>query len=387
MAESIVHHRRLMLVALAAIVLTGALFLIWAGQPVRASGALTTTPTAGAPVVESVLVARRAGDHDALWLLSPLGGTPTAAGELPGAAGSVAVSPDGANVAYLPANGGPRVWVGYGPLGPKTISLAGAGVRRVDSLTWIDDHRLLVSGATGASAGYYQDRLFLVNVTTGKTASFRDLRGTEPSAAPAVGKVVYVRLTVVRPGTAANGNTPTIRESLRVVRVAGGTGRTVLAETYRLFADHRSFARPRLSPDGKWLLTGQTGSDVSVTYAVRDSGIGYPLLTISTGALLSQSGWNAAGRAAFGGTPNLTTMDEACVWVYDADGGTLARTPAGLLPHMMVTDLAWSAAGDLAAGARSWNVSPQTRHVFALPGDLTTAIDLGTGRLPVWVIQ
>ena len=68
------------------------------------------------PAAESVLVVRSAGDHDALWLLSPVDGTPTAAGELPGKAGSVAVSPDGANVAYLPANGGPRVWIGYGPL-------------------------------------------------------------------------------------------------------------------------------------------------------------------------------------------------------------------------------------------------------------------------------
>ena len=332
MAASIVHHRRLVLVALAAIVLAGVLLLVWAGPPARAGGALTTTPSAEVPVVESVLVARSAGDHDALWLLSPLDGTPTAAGDLPGKAGSVAVSPDGANVAYLPANGGPRVWVGYGPLGPKTISLAAAGVRRVDSFTWIDDHRLVVSGATRASAGYYQDRLFLVNVTTGKTASFRDLRGTEPSAAPAVGKVAYVRLTIVKPGTAANRNVPTIRESLRVVGVAGGTGRTVIAETYRLYADHRSFAKPRLSPDGKWLLTGQTGSDVSVTYTIRDSGIGYPLLTISTGALLSQSGWNAAGRAAFGGTPNLTTADEACVWAYTRTGAHWRGRPRGCCP-------------------------------------------------------
>ena len=54
---------------------------------------------------------------------------------------------------------------------------------------------------------------------------------------------------------------------------------------------------------------------------------------------------------------------------------------------MMITDLAWSVGGDLVAGGLSWNISPQRRHVFTLPGDLTTATDLGTGRLPVWVVQ
>ena len=61
-----------------------------------------------------------------------------AAGDLPGFAGAVAVSPDGQNVAYLPENGAPRVWIGFGPLAPRTISLAGAGVKRAYSFCWID---------------------------------------------------------------------------------------------------------------------------------------------------------------------------------------------------------------------------------------------------------
>ena len=134
-------------------------------------------------------------------------------------------------------------------------------------------------------------------MATETTRSFRGLRGTEPYAVPAVGKVVYVRLAVVKPGTAANQHTPTIRESLKVVRVCpGGGGRTIVAETYKLFADHRSFAQPQLSSDGQWLLTATTGSDVSVTYTVREAG-GFPLLTLFTAALDTQAGWDAL-RAA-----------------------------------------------------------------------------------------
>ena len=385
MTSSVARRSRLALAAFAAAVLVGALLALWSGPPARASSALSTTPAAGAPVAEAVLVARSAGSHDALWLLSPADGTPSAAGELSGKAGTVAVSPDRTNVAYLPVSGGPRVWIAYGALGPKTISLTSAGVRRVDSLTWVDDHRLLVSGVTRATADYYQDRLFLVNAATGKARSFRDLRGTEPYAVPALGEVVYVRLDVVRPGTAANQRTPTIRENLRMLRLSGGTGRTIASETYRLFADHRAFAHPQLSRDGEWLLTAATGSDPSVTFAVREAAGGFPFLTLFAFSLDAQAGWDASGRTAFAGTPSAMTMDEACVWVVDTAKGTVTRTPAGLLPDLMVAGLDWSAAGDLVAGALSWGVSPQTRHVIVIPGDLGSATDLGTGHLPVWV--
>ena len=171
-------------------------------------------PAAKAAATESVLVVRRSGDHDALWRLSPVDGTPTAAGVLPGSAGSVAVSPDGQNVAYLPADGAPRVWIGYGPLGPQTISLTPAGLKRVDSFTWISGDRLLVAGVKRASADYSRPAVRRERGDR-KVQSFRDLRGVEPSYAPGIGTVAYVRFTVATPGTPANGNTPTIEESLK----------------------------------------------------------------------------------------------------------------------------------------------------------------------------
>ena len=189
---------------------------------------VTVTPAAERAPAGAVLVVRRTGDHDALWRLSPVDGTPTAAGDLPASAGDVAVSPDGHNAAYLPENGAPRLWIGKGPLAPSTISLTPAGLKRVHALTWIDDARLMVAGAKRASTGNADDRLYLVNAATGKDRAFRDLRGTEPSAAPATGKVAYVKLTTIVPGTPKNQNTPTIKESLKSLSLNGrGTGRTL----------------------------------------------------------------------------------------------------------------------------------------------------------------
>ncbi len=119
MDASIIRQRRLVLIAavVAAAVCAAAVAFIADG-----TAAAEASPVAAKrAATESVLVVRRAVDHDALWLLSPVDGTPTAAGDLPGFAGSVAVSPDGQNVAYLPENGGPRVWIGHGPLAPRTI--------------------------------------------------------------------------------------------------------------------------------------------------------------------------------------------------------------------------------------------------------------------------
>lgn len=388
MNTPIVRQRHLALI----IIVVGLVVAAVAGTGAVSSAAAPDGPTAGPPgapsvqaVTQSVLVARSAEGRDSLWVLSPSTGAPTAAGVLPGIAASVAVSPDGENVAYLPRGGTPRVWVGYGPLAPRTVSLTGAGVRRVDSFTWIDGRRLVVAGATARKAGPERDRLYLVDLVARTTSPFRKLWGTEPYVAPGGARLVYVRLTVVKPGTAANQHTPTIRESVRTVRLSGGTGRTVISETYRLFADHRSFAHPQLSRSGKWLLTSTTGSDVSVTYDVREGSGGYSLLSAYTGALSSQAGWDAAGRTAFGGTPDMSHMQEACVWVSDPTAGTLTRTPLGLLPGLMVTDLAWSESGDLVAGARDWGTASRASHVIVLPGSLGGKNDLGRGRLPVWV--
>jgi hypothetical protein len=389
MASFTARRRREVVVLIAAALCAGVAALFMARSS-AASTAISTTPIAKQAPGSLVLTVRAASGRDTLWLLPPAGGSPTTAGTLPGLAGLVAVAPDGQNVAYLPRSGAPHVWIGYGPLARRNISLTVAGVKKVDSFTWITNEKLLVSGVTtGRYADPVKDRLFLVNVPTGKVGAFRGLRGTEPSAAAGIGKVAYVTLTELEPGTSRNGYSPLVKESLRVLRLDGrGGGRTVTSERYRIYAAYRALSQPKLSPSGKWVLTGSTGSDVQVTYALREMELGMPFLTVFAPALQAEAGWDATGgRTAFAGTPGPLAQDEACVWVYDMATGTLARTSGGLLPGLMISTLAWSPDGDLVAGAWSWGGSASTNHVVVVSGDLASATDLGRGRLPVWVVQ
>jgi hypothetical protein len=383
MGASIVRHHRLILVALVALVCAAALLI---AVTHRAPAAVSAAPAAHEAAGEAVLVVRHASGHDALWLLSPTDGAATAAGELPGLAGAAAVSPAG-SVAYLPENQAPRIWIGHGPFAPRTVSLAAAGVRRIDALTWVAADRLLVSGVKKGFASPYRDRLFLVDLTTGKTRAFRGLSGAEPSAAPAVGKVAYVKFTTLVAGTKTKA--PVIRESLKVLSLThGGAGRTVWTDEYQLWADHRAFSHPQLAPDGRWFLTGETGSDVRVTYAIRDAG-GNPLLTLFTVAVQAGAGWDATStRTAFAGAVDGPGEFNACVWVYDVASGSLTRSPKGLLPQQMIGSVAWSPSGRLALGGFTATGTPAARHVYVLSAaDLTTMKDAGAGELPVWVVQ
>jgi hypothetical protein len=341
----------------------------------------------------SVLTTRTNGGHDTLWLVSPAGGSPTSAGTLPGLAGSAAVSPDGANVAYLPENGKASIWLGYGPLAPKTISLASAGLKRVGAMTWNGAGQLLVSAST--SPRYYDlyaARLYTVNVKTGSVKAFRGLLGAEPSADPASGKVAYVRFTKLDGGSARNNHTPLYRESLRLLSVSGsGAGRTLTSAQYRLFAGQRAFSQPLLAPGAKWVLTGETGSDVRVTYTLYDtSDIAAPWLSVFAPALQAAAWASDGGKVAFGGVvPSPATLSDACVYVDDVSSGALTRTPAGVLPGAsvdMITGVAWSDDGRLVADARVSGMGMSNDRVLLMRGDdLTTLRDLGQGHLSVWV--
>jgi hypothetical protein len=341
----------------------------------------------------SVLTTRTSGGHDALWLVSPAGGSPTAAGTLPGVAGSVAVSPDGANVAYLPANGKPSIWLGYGALAPKTISLAPAGIRTTGGMTWTSADQLLVSGS--ASRRYYdlrKARLYTVDVRTGSVKAFRGLVGAEPSADAASGKVAYVHFTRLDGGSASNGHTPLYRESLRLLNLNGsGAGRTLTWEQYRPMADQRAFSQPQLAPGGEWVLAGVTGSDVRVTYRLLDtSDIAMPWLTVFAPALEAAAWAPAGGSVAFGGVvPSPGMLSDSCVYVDDVTSGALTRTPAGVMPAAsagMITGVAWSDDGRIVADTMDSGSGTVREHVLVMRGDdLGTVKDLGQGHLSVWV--
>lgn len=342
---------------------------------------------------QSVLTLRTERQHDALWLVSPSDGTATSAGMLPGLAESAAVSPDGGTVAYQPNGGKPFIWLGYGALASKTISLQTAGIKILDGMTWIGADKLLVSGwKTTHNRDASTAGLFTVDVTTGSIAAFHSPHGIEPSADAATGKVAYVRFTKLDNGTDHNGHAPLYRESLMLTTVSGsGAGRTLESVEYRTFADQRAFAGPQLSPGAHWIMAARTGSDVEVTYTLYNI-TDYAMLWLTLWAPAPPaSAWAPDGdTVAFGGAGlSADSSAGSCVYVANATAGALARTSAGLLAGVSagwVIDLAWADDGMLVADALDTDTGAANPHVLLLHGDdLSTVKDLGEGHLSVWV--
>ena len=372
--------------------------LLAGGGPAAAEGlrAAGHSSAAHGAAAQSVLTLRTAGDHDALWLVPSAGGAATAAGTLPGIAENAAVSPDGTTVAYLPVEGKPFVWIGHGPLAPKTIPLQAAGIKTLTGMTWIAEDELLVAGSKKANDfGGYNDRLFTVDVTTGAVAPFRGLSGTEPNASFDTGKIVYVKFKKLDNGSAKNDYTPKYRESLMLTSVSGtGAGRALGAEEYRPLADYRAYSSPQIAAGGVWIIAGQTGSDVRVTYNIYyvDDDYWETWLTMLQPTPQAAAWSPDSPMVAFGG--DLTGPDDTlgCVYVADVAGGSLERTSFDLISGASagwVMDIAWSEGTKLVVDALSSNSnqgdSTELRVLVLDASDLSKLTDLGEGHLSVWV--
>ncbi len=353
---------------------------------------LTTGPAAAsqqAAAAETILTLRMQGDHDTMWLVSNEG-TATAAGELPGTAEMVAASPDGSSVAYMPFEGKPFVWIGYGPAAPKTIPLASAGIKTITGLTWISETQLVVSGSAKALSGYgYYDKLYTVDVASGAVAPFRRLSGTDPYAAPSAGKLMYVNFKVVK-----KGKTQRVTETLMLADINGsGAGRQLDSDVYTLPAAYRAFAAPELAPGGDWFAYGTTGSDVSVRYTIDfvDSETWQPWLTMWMPTPLAIAWAPASPLLALGGSA-VGPDDHGSVYIFDVAGGDVGRTSRDLLSKAgieWIMDMDWSADGHIVADGLTRDDSgpvADVEHALLLDsGDLTTLKDLGEGRFSVWV--
>ena len=154
MGASIVRHRRIVLVALVALVCATILLVTVAH---RAPAVVSAAPAAREAAGEAVLVVRHASGHDALWLLSPTDGAATAAWELPGLAGAVAVSPaDGRVPAPEPGAAHlDRPWA----FRPADHLPRRGEIERIDALTWVAADRLLVSGVKKGIPNPYRNQL------------------------------------------------------------------------------------------------------------------------------------------------------------------------------------------------------------------------------------
>ena len=350
----------------------------------------SSSPVAVLDVPGSLAVVRKDGPgRFGVWRVTPSEASQTRVCALPTEPYSVAVSPGGTRLAYIPLSFGPVFTTVDLPSGDvRRISLAGLGVKGIDALTWISDTQLVVSGSRGGGAyGLAEtDRLFVVSASTGRASAFRGLRGTEPSAAPNVGTLVYASLRTLSPGTAANGHSPVVREDLETLRIKGTHGPLAMAtDTYRVYAAHRAFANPFVSPDGRRVLSAITGSDVSAVYELRGKDGFYFSFNAPATPLAAWS--RDSDQVAFCGMDVLHDWDGGFrVWVLDLAGSALSSMPLDpKLGSGFVDSLSWSAGGDLVVGDPGHGPMRPPRVIVARGGDLAAPVTVTTGSLPVWV--
>lgn len=266
----------------------------------------------------------------------------------------------------------------------RSLSLAKAGAPILDSLTWVSPRRLVVAGRYGGeSEDPRRNRLFSLNVATGEASSFWGLRGTEPSAAPAVGKLAYVSFCDAPPDPRWPG-VSFIREQVRLVDLHyGGAGVPVVS---RAEGEDwgRALERPHLSPDARFALTADTGTDTAVTYELWRTQNGRRLLQLRVDAPASPMAWDARGRrVAFCGARSIGFgAHRFRPRVYDLTTDVVARNRGRWVGY--TTQLAWSPRGDLAMDLyRRFDEEP---GVWVAPrGDLDQLKRLTHGELPVWV--
>lgn len=365
------------------------------GGSARASTASSHTSTAAAPMPHSIptpqpssiAVVRREAGRDALWSVAPAGGA-TKLVDLSFRPERIEASPSGVRLALLPSTRGPRVFVydiAAGTL--RALSLSARGVKQVDAITWLSNSRLLVSGSRTATGSYaLSDRLYVLNVTTGKSAWFRKLQGTEPSVAAQASTLVYVRLSDAgrdpdQPGTRL------VSEKLLSLRlVSGATPRVIARNRYSGGFDIRAFRDPRVSPDGRLVISSTTGSDVAATYTLRAVATGKRLFRKNTQlAGRDATAWDAqSARVAFWGIA-LSAPQATRIYIYDLAADKL--TAVGRYADRDATGLSWAPDGSRLAYTLSAFGNPVDRGRLWIvdPATPASAQVLGAGSLPAWL--
>ena len=338
----------------------------------------------------SIIVVQRAGTQDSLWSVSPAGAGAAKLIDLPVRPARMVGSPDDGKIAILPAPGRARIYV-YDIAAAKltALSFAPRGVRRIHGLTWLSSTKILVSATKSTRVTKYplSDRLYTIRTTGGKPVAFRRLRGTEPSAAPGAARLLYVRFRDAGRNPADPQSRLVVEDLMSLKLAPGSKPRVVKHARYPDSFDIRRFRDPDVSPNGKYVVSSTTGSDVSVTYAVR---------RVATGKLVrakrttlgprDRTAWShGSDRVAFWGMPPSGNMQTAALYVCEVASAKVTRE--GLFSKVAVAGLAWAPDDALLASAlrarrggvddgRLWTVEP---GVPAAP------TDLGEGSLPVWV--
>ncbi len=370
-----------------------AIVLAAAGVAGAAAASPATPPTAHfgtvLPASGSIIVVRRSAGQDALWSVDPVSKAATELVPLSFRPSRVEQSPGGQRLAFLTTAAEPRVVVYDTHTGAlHTWSLAARGVKAVDSLAWLTSTKLVVAGRPSHGFRFYPftDRLYVLNAATGASRRYDNLIGTEPTVAPAK-RLVYVRLS--DGGRVAMGSPVRwVIERLYSLRlVAGARPRLIGSVKYPNAYDIRHFYEPRLSRDGRYLITSTTGSDISVRYTVRAAATGKALKTVSTTIGHTTAWSNLGDQVAFWGMPGGSAT-AAVLFVYHAATNTVSKSAK--LPHVAVTGLGWSSDDSLLAyslvNTGGGAFAPDVSELWTLdPASLASQNDLGKGGLPVFM--
>ena len=375
-------------VAAIALALLGALTITVAVAPLAAAEGTSSSSRAAA--TGSIIVVKRAGAQDSLWSVSPTGAGAAKLIDLKFRPARMVGSPDHGKIAILPSPGRARIYV-YDIAGDTltALSFAPRGVRRIDGLTWLSSTKILVSATRSSRVTKYPltDRLYTITTTGGKPVAFRRLRGTEPSAAPGAARLLYVRLRDAG-RSAADPRSRMVVEDLMSLKLAPGSKPGVVKQVrYPDSLDIRRFRDPDVSPNGRYVVSSTTGSDVSVIYAVRRVASGRLVRAKRTTlGPRDRTAWSdSSSRLAFWGMPPSGNMQSAALYVYDV-ASTKIRSD-GPFTKVAVTGLAWAPDDSLLAYAlRPRSGGVDKGHLWTIePGMSATPTDLGEGSLPVWV--
>ena len=379
--------------AVAVVVLGAAGVAGASGAPAGAAVASVSAANSGAmPAPGSIVVVRRSGGHDSLWSVDPVTKTATKLAALPYRPARVEQSPGGRRLAYLSTAAGPKVYVydthtGMG----HTWSLAARGVKVVDSLAWLSSTKLLVAGKSTHGFAFYPftDHLYVLNAATGASKRYGRLAGTEPSVAPGAARLVYVHFS--DGGRVASGSPMrwVIERLYRLKLASGAKPHLIGSVKYSNDLGILRFHDPRLSRDGKYLITSTSGSDISVSYMVRSAATGKAIKTVSTELLGSDvTAWsNLSDRVAFWSMPLADNTNTTQLLVYKPAGNVLSHSVK--LSKVAVTGFAWSANDALLGySLRGFNSLDDVAELWTIdPAALSSSpsTDLGAGSMPVFV--
>jgi Tol biopolymer transport system component len=151
--------------------------------------------------------------------------------------------------------------------------------------------------------------------------------------------------------------------------------------------DIRAFRDPRVSPDGRSVISSTTRSDVGVTYTVRTVVTGKRLFSKNTQlAGRDATAWDArSARVAFWGMPSLASTAATRIYVYGLAADKL--TSVGPYSDRTATGLSWAPDGSRLAYTLSAfdNAVDRGRLWIADPAAPAAAQDLGAGGLPAWL--